>query len=58
MERLEGCSEAGPDPDLGPDIVPLTEQFGGYGKTLTCPDGNVIVGTCGSGRYADCGNTF
>ena len=54
MERVDGCSEPDPDPVEGADIAVLTEQYGGYGKVLTCPDGNVIVGTCGSGRYADC----
>ena len=55
MDKLEGCSEAEPDPVPELDIVSLTEQFGNRGQTLTCPGGNVIVGTCGGGWNPDCG---
>jgi len=58
LERLEGCSAAEPDPVPGPDIAPLTEQFGNKGRTLTCPGGNVIVGTCGAGWTPACGGSF
>ena len=58
MDKLEGCSEAEPDPVPELDIVSLTEQFGNKGQTLTCPGGNVIVGTCGGGWNPDCGGSF
>ena len=28
---------------------------GSDGQYLTCPDGNMVLGICTSGMYADCG---